>query len=147
MKLKYIAHVIIITYLLCSCHETNSIIGLSIQDIEVQRATDFSTEKLGNYILDSVKVIFRIPQTVCSSCINREISILKENYKDKPMPIIVTSFDSKRDLLVFIKTFDFETTNVCNRSYDFFESFKETNPFYLYVNKSMIVQNIYIVPK
>jgi hypothetical protein len=146
MNIKPVTLIILFAYLHSSCNDKKSIIGFSIQDVEVQRATDFSTEKLGHYILDSVKVIFRIPKNACSSCINREISILKENFKDNPMPLIVTSFDSKRDLLVFIKTFDLEISNICNRPSDFFESFKEISPYYLWVNKTMIVENIYIVP-
>jgi hypothetical protein len=123
-------------------------IGLNIAQTNIQELGSCDSMEISNAsIHDSLFFLFRIPPNSCSSCYYREISTMRDFFKDGDLPIIVTSFDNCRDFLVFGRNFSFNKKGLFNSS-SLIKTLDEQNlPYYLLLDSLFTITEVFITKK
>jgi hypothetical protein len=123
-------------------------IGMDISKTNIQELGSCdSITIVSASIHDTLFLLFRIPPNACSSCINQEISTMKNIFKPGYLPIIITSFDNCHDFLVFGRNFSFNEKELFNSSL-LIKALDEQNlPYYLLVDPSFTIKDVFITKK
>lgn len=133
-------------------YETNNIlkkyIGMDISKTNSQELGSCDSMALSTTsIQDSLFFLFRIPHNACSSCYNQEISTMRDYFKDKRLPIIVTSFDKCRDFLAFGNNYGFNKKELFNSTSLIRNLDEQKVPYYLLLDSLFTIKDIFITRK
>jgi len=98
---------------------------------------------------NSYILIFRIPKRSCTSCIHREFDLLKNHQGIKAfLPIkVITDITVFRDFLLFANYSKDENIEIfnCNDKLTYLDNIGK--PYYILLNKSLRIQEIFITVK
>ncbi|MGQ1947703.1 DUF1573 domain-containing protein [Geofilum sp. OHC36d9] len=155
MRILLMLFSLFLVALLFRCKEDNAsndknsgLIGMDISKTNIQEYG--SCDSIGITALsqdDSLFFLFRIPPNACSSCYNREISTIKDFFTDDDFPIIVSSFDNCRDFLAFGSNYDLNPKEFYNSTSLIKTLDKQSIPYYLFLDSSFIVKDVFITRK
>lgn len=142
--------------LICSGCKMNSdsgnnvkeFIGINISNKQIQELGSCDTIAISPSIFqDSLFFLFRIPPNACSSCYNRELSTIRDFFSNKKMPIIISSFKNCRDLMVFGSNYSLNRKELYNSTLLIKKLDKQSIPYYLFLDSSLIVRDVFISEK
>lgn len=119
----------------------------SFEDIELT-GLDGEKDYLSNILDQGPKLFFRFKETDCSSCVDKEISLLKNHFSENPdRVVILVTFSELRILQLMSKKYDipFKIFNIENH-FDQNLTIRQANkPYYFLGDSDFLFKLIYEV--